>query len=675
MSEKKKLSYFTKRYAFADSVTITGFFNNLNVTSKLYVKNCNFNFVSDNIGIASLDNMFDGCVNAVFSNELRIYGDTITSAASAFRNCNNAKIPVVDISSSKLTNTESMFENCYSAELSGASIPETATRFKSMFKNSKSAFFNDIAEIPAGDGDYEEVFCGCENGVFSKLHFGESSSEKMHNCRFMFYYCGNMDCNDLGLENISNGITDSSYMFYSAGSDGSSTFDDSVFMFSNLAECESMFTKSNFSFDNTFFLFNGNGESFMGRIGSSSITSVSRMFADCEFCKERSPVVVLGHPLVESLDLESVDSALDGVVEGHYMEGAVNSIIDFSGLYENSSFTTLDIRGISHNLELSMRNIGGIQDFSNMCRNCSNMKEIVGFIPQNGLSYESMFDGCTSLSADLSKLFVEANQNYGNGYITAFNKDLPIKSYTFTNLSRMFNGCSYIYSTSDNADIVGIFKKIKSNVGDSEIAHEMVSDMFPPIRIATKNQIPELIGVKYNINGISERTGTVRFNSFSDEKFETEGGNMSEFGLYSEYAKRALSRGFYRYGGQFQGNDSDKCFYIMYVPENGEDEDENTINFSKVEIGYNVYLSPNGWGEIYNTDSSKGFWSEFTFDRLYAGIVCGLNGEFIKYAYIGNYTRIYHEKRKNSGGSYDFVTNYEMPVAFFNGLEDTISPL
>ena len=675
------LSYFTKRYAFVDSVSITGRdYNYLNITPKSIVKNCNFNFDSDNVKIKSIDGMFSGCENAVFSNALRISANTVTSAVSAFSGCKNAKLPVVDIGESSIEDSRGMFEDCYSAELGGVEIPRLSRRFSRMFRNSKSAFFNEISEIPYGDGDYTELFCGCENGTFHNLHFTKPSEYDKLSCGKMFYYCGKMDCSELGLDRISENISDASYMFYSAGRNCSEMLDDSVFSFSSLENCEFMFSNSNFSFSNSFFRFDGNGEFYNGKISTASITSLSRVFSECGFCGERSPVVILGHPLNGLIDHTNADEYLNHRLYGHYGASLENSIIDFSRMYENSMFRTLDIRGISNNGVLNSNSYGAVQKFTSMCSGCTKMERILGYIPTNAESCESMFEGCSSLSADISKLFVSQSSSWNDmsELSTAFNRDSDMKSYSVKNISKMFKDCGYIYSTSDVVDIVGLFKRIENNVGgDVEKACEAVSGCFPPIRIATKNQIPLFRNVDYDIYEISSKTGTVRYNSFSDEPFEVSNGTnptASKFGVYSNYAKSAFYGGFYRYGGKFTGSDKDKIFFIMYYPD-VDDGEGKVVSFSAKEAKYSVELTPHGWGSVYNTEPSIGYWSEFSFDRLYAGIVCNLRGDFIKKAYIGNYTRTYHERRSSSAGSFDVVNRYDMPVTYFDGCEDLITLL
>ena len=678
----KPLSYFTKRYAFVDSVTLTGHYNSVSVDSKSLIRDCNFNFDSDNTTVKSLDGMFNGCINATFSSELRIYGNTVTSAASAFKDCINAKLPVVDITDSSISDSRNMFENCYSAELSGVGIPVSSMSFSGMFRNSKNAFFNDIYEIPYGrDGNYFELFCGCENGVFPNLHFVLTEDAQTYNCGFMFYYCGRMDCGDLGLEHISEKISNGSYMFYSAGSDGSNMLDDSVFSFSSLNDCECMFTNSNFSFSNSFFRFDGNGEIYQGRPSQATIRSISKMFSGCEFCNGRSPTVILGHSMNGNLELSSVDELLDYRLYGHYGNNLTDTILDFSSLYEGSSFTTLDLRGIANNGVITNNNLGAVQNFDSMCKDCGKLENILGYIPLNGSTYESMFEGCSSLSADLSSLFREQTSLWRNmsELDTAFDRESPMKSYFTANISKMFKDCGYIYSKSDRVDLVGLFKRMKMNVGGDDLqrVYDSISESMPPMRIATKNQIPVFKNVNYDIFNISEKTGTVRYNSYSDELFETsnDGSNsISEYGIYSDYAKSAFSRGFYRYGGKLQGRDSDKIFFVMYYPEIDESTGK-VVSFNMSEADYSVELVPHGWGSIYNTDPSLGYWSDFTFDKIYAGIVCDLSGNFIKKAYVGNYTRIYHENRANSSGSFDVVTNYEMPVTYFDGCENAIEML
>jgi hypothetical protein len=123
----------------------------------------------------------------------------------------------------------------------------------------------------------------------------------------------------------------------------------------------------------------------------------------------------------------------------------------------------------------------------------------------------------------------------------------------------------------------------------------------------------------------------------------------------------------------FLGEDSDKCFFISYYPQFDTDSGK-VIGFERMVAPRSVQIAPHGWGSIYNTNKRLGYWSEFSYEDIYADRVCDLSGNFLRNAYIGNYTRTYHEIRKGGGG-YEVVTNYEMPATYFEGLEDTISPL
>lgn len=682
---KTKIVTGFERYAFADSITVTGEFTTFSVDSKELVRNCNFNFDSDTISIESIDGMFDGCVNAVFSSRLSIpNGSSVISASKAFRNCVVAKLPVVDIGFSNIESCDRMFENCYAAELCGAQIPSGALMFEGMFRNSKSAFFNDIASIPSGNGDYHELFSGCENGVFQNLEFGEDCGISL-DCGFMFYYCGNMDCGELGFDRISKRVTDAGYMFYSAGSNGSKTMDDGIYDFSSLTGCECAFTNSNFSFSNSYFRFDGSGDINGNMMSRCTVDSISRMFSGCMYCEDVSPVVIIGNLQGGGFELSSIDAQLNNRLNGHYNSSLENCILDFSSLYEGSDFRTLELRGIANNGFLAAERLGCVQDFSSMCKDCRSLERIVGYLPSCASTYDYMFSGCVSLSAELPSLF--KTQPYGwrtmSDLTDSFNKDYAFESYSMTSIRGMFENCSYLYSKKDTFDIVGLFKTVERNLEQngyvsSEYIIESIKNSLPPIRIATKNPVPELGHVRYVIDGISENSGVVRYNSFVDDSIETErGGNLvstASYGLYSDYAKSAFGSGFYRYGGEFLG-DGDKCFFILFRPEK-DDITGDVVDFVSDFIDYHVDLRPHGWGELFNTDRSKGYWSEFSYDKLYPGMICSSDGTFIKFAYVGSYTRTYHEYRGNKDiGTYEYVTNYSMPVTYFDGYEDSIKPL
>ena len=672
------------RYAFADSITVTGEFAKFSVGSKELVRNSNFNFDSDNISIESIDEMFDGCTNAVFSSRLTIpNGSSVVSASKAFRNCVVAKLPVVDIGDSNIEICDRMFENCYAAELCGVQIPKDATMFEGMFRNAKSAFFNDISVIPKGNGDYHELFSGCENGVFGNLEFEAEIGDSI-DCGFMFYYCESMDCGNLGFDKVSKMITDAGYMFYSAGSNGSKTFDDGIYDFSSLTGCECAFTNSNFSFSNSYFRFDGNGDINGDIMSRCMIDSISRMFSGCLYCSEMSPVVILGN-IQGGFELSSIDMQLDRRLNGHYNSSLENCILDFSSLYEGSSFKTLDLRGIANNGFLAAERKGGVQNFTSMCKDCRSLERIKGYLPSCASTYDSMFSGCTSLTAELPSLF--KTQPYGWSNMSeltdSYNRDQSFESYSMTSIRGMFKDCAYIYSKKDTFDIVGLFKTVERNLEQngftpSEYIFESIRDSLPPMRIATKNPVPELGNVRYVIDGLSENSGIVRYNSFVDDPMEAESGSIlaseASYGLHSDYAKSAFGRGFYRYGGEFLG-DADKCFFILFRPEK-DDITGKIVGFTSDYTEYNVDLRPHGWGEIFNTDRSKGYWSEFSYDKLYPGMVCSSDGTFIKFAYIGSYTRTYHEYRGNKDiGTYEYVTNYSMPITYFDGYEESIKPL
>jgi hypothetical protein len=672
------------RYAFADSITVKGNFTSFSVDNKELVRNCNFNFCSDNVTSSNLDGMFDGCINAVFSSRLSIpSGSSIVSASRAFKNCVVAKLPVVDIGESDIESCDRMFENCYAAELCGVQIPKDATMFEGMFRNAKSAFFNDISSIPKGNGDYHELFSGCENGVFQNLSF-EDGFEGDLDCGFMFYYCGSMDCGNLGFDRVSRMVTDAGYMFYSAGSNGSKTFDDGIYDFSSLTGCECAFTNSNFSFTNSYFRFDGNGDINGNMMSRCTIDSISRMFSGCMYCSDTSPVVILGN-LPGGFELSSIDSQLDSRLNGHYNISLKNCILDFSSLYEGSNFKTLDLRGIANNGFLAAEKKGGVQDFTSMCKDCRSLERIVGYLPSCASTYDSMFSGCTSLTAELPSLFKTQPHGWGNmsELTDSYNRDQSFESYSMTSIRGMFKDCAHVYSKKDTFDMVGLFKTVERNLEQSGFApsehiFESIRDSLPPTRIATKNPIPGLGNVRYVMDGLSENTGVIRYNSFADDPMETErDSSMSlpvSYGLHSDYAKAAFGRGFYRYGGEFLG-DGGKCFFILFRPEKDDITGRN-VGFTSDYTEYHVDLRPHGWGELFNTDRSKGYWSEFSYDKLYPGMVCSSDGTFIKFAYVGSYTRTYHEYRGNKDiGIYEYVTNYSMPVTYFDGYEESIKPL
>jgi hypothetical protein len=295
-----------------------------------------------------------------------------------------------------------------------------------------------------------------------------------------------------------------------------------------------------------------------------------------------------------------------------------------------------------------------------------------------------MFSGCTSLSADISTLFKTQPYRWNDmsELKDSFSHDKVFDSYSMTSVAGMFKDCAYVYSRKDAFDMVGLFKTVEKNLenngyASSEYVFESLKDSFPPIRIATKNPIPELGDVRYDIEGISINTGTVRYNSFEDDYVEVGGnedGYTVSYGVHSDYAKSAFGRGFYRYGGRFLG-DGSKCFFVLYRPER-DDVTGDVVGFTSDVSGRNVSLKPHGWGELFNTDSSKGYWSEFSYDKLYPAMICSSDGTFIKFAYVGSYTRIYHEYRGNSDtGRYEYVSNFSMPVTYFDGYEDSITPL
>lgn len=667
-------------YPFSNSVTVTGDFSALRLTNKMAIKDCNFNFNGDLFKLKGIDGMFDGCRNATFSSDLMVESGTITSASYAFRDCEHAKIPKVDIHLSDIVNCEHMFENCYTAELEGVSIPSGAHRFNAMFKNAKSALFVDIGKIPhgavtdSGLYDYSELFCGCEEGIFTNLSFSEPDGIAL-DCGFMFYYCRNMNCGDLKLDHVSNYIKNGDYMFYGAGMDGSNMMDGQIFTFSMLSGCDSMFSGSNFAFNDSFFIFDRGslgGDSYTG-----TVSSLYRAFADCSYGNGRTPVIVLGQPYGDMSSVSAMDESLNNRLDNGYYENAIDkAITDFGGVFSGSSFKTLDLRGICNNPQLSVKQSPIKQNFADMCKGCDKLESIVGFLPAHASSYASMFEGCRNLSVDLSKLFTKQYTNWHNmdDIEVAYDGDDAYDHYTVSDIRHMFDGCGELYSTSDAFDLIGLFKTVRSNNDTTEAAIDSVSDAFPPIRLATHDRIPGIFGSIYDISDVSSRSGTVKFNSVHAEPFETEtDGGFSEYGLYSQYAKKAFSHGYCRYGGRLP-SDTDKCFFIMYYPEFSEDG-QTVMEFKSRKAPSNIRLVPDRWGSTFSTDSSQPTWNDFSVKAAYAGFICDLSGNFIRYAYIGNYTRTQHDRKRNGDNVFVVDSVFEMPVTYFDGGESNIEPL
>ena len=647
-------------YAFADSITVTGKgYGQIRVTEPLLVKDSNFVLSSDYVSVDDLSEMFDGCSNAVFSSRLVLSESVTGDSYSMFRGCSNARLPSVDMGRSRLENMSSMFEECRSAELAGVEIPGSATNISKMFRNAKRAHFNEISDIPVGVKYCDEAFSGCESGSFANLRFGESiDAENFGN---MFYWCRSMDCGDLGLERISENIKTADSMFANAGRPGTTMLDGRIFRFSSIDDCRGMFLGSNFAFSDSFFVF--------GRW--TTATETGRMFAGCGYCSDRSPAIVLSDETGGAeLSADTIDSALDGPIRGD----ASKVLRNFSRLYEGSSFRTLDLRGISNCTTLTENRYGSVQDFTSMCIGCRRLEGILGFVPPHGKSYASMFEDCTSLSADISKLFREDSTGWTSlsDLGTAFRGGEAILGYRGADMAGMFRNCACIFSSSDIADIVGIFRAVDESFPQGD-GPSKVENMFPPMRVAAKGQVPGIRGVDYDMHGISERTGTVRFNSFADEGFEA-GGDASPYGMYSEYARSAFPRGFYRYGGRFRGDASGTMFFILYYPERDE-YTGSVVGFSRRSPASKTGLSPHGWPLDFQTDPSRVGWNGFTIGTPYAAMVCDSEGNFLRYAYVGNYVRNYHETRIGSGGAVDVVTNYEMPATYFDGLEGMIEPL
>lgn len=670
------------RYPFSDSITVTGNFDSMSLNTKELVKNCNFNFNSGRMHITSIDHMFDGCSNAMFTSDLNIETDTVTSASYAFNGCTHAKLPNVTFAVDSLVRCDHMFEDCHNAELNGVTIPESATKFESMFRNAKSAIFDDIGKLPTGTTNengiynYSELFCGCESGIFPNLSFADNYPNAV-NANSMFYYCRSMNCGDMEFENVSDALRSADYMFYAAGSDGAKMFDGKVFRLSNLVESEKMFTNSNFDFSESFFNLCRGPDGFGETSHTSKITSISKMFAGCKFCGGRSPTVVLGSSPNGQIQIDEIDEILNGRLDGYYDSDVGTAIYDFSRLYEGSSFNTLDLRGISNHSNLCYQSNSywnTYQNFGGMCRNCGNLETILGFLPPHASTYESMFEGCSSLSVDLSKMFKNPAIEWTSlsGMANAYHSDGAYDSYTVKNIRNMFSGCKDLHSSNDEFDLMGLLVTVKANNTKNPI--ESISDAFPPIRIATHDPIPGLIGSIYDITDVSKLTGTIRFNSFKEEPFETIGDKISEFGLYSKYANSAFSRGYYRYGGRF-ASDPDKCFFIIYYPVLSDDG-STVLEFERMKATQSSSLTPHGWTSSFNTDISTGSWNVYSIGDVYAGIVCDLAGNFIKYAFIGNYERNQYDRKKDaSGESFTMQRNFSMPVTYFDGGEDEITPL
>lgn len=661
----KKIDGF-RNYGFASSTLVKGNFTKFNINPKLLVKDSNFNFDSTGFNVDSIDNIFDGCENAVFTHKLTL-GEKFNSAVCMFRGCKHAYLPIVDILKSKLENCTSMFEGCENAKLNGITLPITLIKSDRMFMSCKSALFDEDLIINSNMTNCSNMFYDCKTGTFFKLTFDKFDELSEYDYSNMFYECECMDPNDLGFDNICVCVKNADTMFFNAGVPNSNAFDNIVLNFVKMVTCNEMFNSSRFSFDNTYIQFYKKGEYPISSVCADTPNSIKKIFYKCSYIKDIAPIIILGGEYTS--DIDYINNNLSKCQKPYYTldkkGSVVSGITDFSYAFYDTSVKTVDIRGICNNADLFDTNSTNVQNFTSMFENCRNLSTIKGYIPPYGYTYENLFKGCTNLNVDISKMFIKHTKewkNSNNDYENVLQVDglngTEFSSYHMKNISGMFEGCKNIISKNDDFDLVGLVKTVyKNNDNDITTTEQSIKSAFPKLTLATKNPIYGLESVKYSINKISSKYNIVRYNSFEDEPYDLGDGDSSRFGIYSSFAHNMFGDGFLRFGGCFE-DDPTKFFCVVYSNVAGKN-----VPTTK---GFSYSIIPNGFVANYETDNTKNVWNTFKYNTLYlAKIYNVIDGTYVQDAYVGSYTRILTEKREVGGVTMNVSKEITMPVTWF----------
>lgn len=112
------------------------------------------------------------------------------------------------------------------------------------------------------------------------------------NLDYMFYGCEKLDAPNMNFQNVSQHVTSMDYMFYGAGLEGTSTFDNQKIKFPNLVTCTNAFKDSKFGFKGTYFQFYGASSSdSAGNV--VTVSSLESFFSGNQWLASSAPVIIM----------------------------------------------------------------------------------------------------------------------------------------------------------------------------------------------------------------------------------------------------------------------------------------------------------------------------------------------------------------------------------------------
>ncbi len=701
-----------EKFVFTDTVYLSGLFNNPAISLKERVADSNLSFDDGTNTNGNLSGFFDGCVNAEMTEGFVAGSNAANSpvniviANNMFRDCRNARLPNVQIGDSKIEVSISMFENCVNAELGNVDIPKNSEAYQKMFKNCKTATLDTITLLPeiaskysvpigrdtySGDGSYDSVFYGCENGTFKNASFftienfsNDSPAVKGYEMPYMFYMCRNMDAQKLAFERVSPYVRVADRMFYGAGREGSVTFNDKVIVFARMNSAEEMFKGSNFEFDNTYLQFHGafgtlrEGDATTFSIPNNmTLDGIESYFEGASHAKS-APTIVLAST---DVTLSDADERLDGALSGHYskdIDGRTKGLLNFKSLYRDSSIETLDLRGVANNSDMdydfnSNDDCVGRQFFTSMCEGCSNLAEVEGYVPPYGIDYSSMFRNCSSLELDLSKMFMRHGKDSdGNWAVEKAYSGGTMKTYAMSSMAHMFEGCANMYSSDGSFDLAMLVENCAHTLTllgkePAECPESFANAFGSTVPVVFREGIPELGSLVFDPEAAASGRNAIKYaaSEYLDERF----------GFGTEYTRLLFPNGFLRYCGTLR-TDPTRFVAVLYYPE--RDLQGNTMSLSPKTIGRSVGLSPEGFSDEYNVIQShdNSTWYGYDYGTLYAAAVFDTaTSKFLKYAYVGEYDLVRHDYMVSDGRSVRADTVSRVGATVFVGLEDTIKPL
>jgi len=273
----------------------------------------------------------------------------------------------------------------------------------------------------------------------------------------------------------------------------------------------------------------------------------------------------------------------------------------------------------------------------------------------------------------------------------AYHKTTTLDGYEPSSIAYMFNNVKKLYSTKDDFDLSVLVKKTANTVesAGSTPTEKNFSHAFPAsIVIATSECIDGLDQLIYDMNGISERTGAVRYCSFNNPTDDV------RYGLDSDYMRWAFSNGFIRYGGQLQSN-SDYFILVPYYPyknsagkvvklapwtASGEekltpDGFDALFNVSAYYVNHNDWVNgrTDPWNVLKSKTKESSIYRAYNWIQkaslLFGVLVYDINGNFIGKRYAGAwsegiYINGYHDACR---GVYEVTSSRAHPVSIFNG--------